>query len=193
MTATLPTTIAFKDTTLDIIRRNGQPWLRGPQIEAALGFKSRGDLNQVYERNKDEFTDTETAVVMLVTNGGKQKVRIFSSRGAWLLGMLARTERAKAFRRWVLDVLEAQHQPKLTTVKEHTRRLPDPKPEVEPRGPATGLPYGRYLITVDLDGCIVPIETETVARGTHIMDTDKLYYLQKAIMQIIPRQCGRAA
>jgi prophage antirepressor-like protein len=33
-------------------------------------------------------------------------VRIFSLRGAYLLGMLARTPKAEAFRRWVLDVLE---------------------------------------------------------------------------------------
>jgi hypothetical protein len=33
-------------------------------------------------------------------------VRIFSLRGAHLLGMFARTARAAEFRRWVLDILE---------------------------------------------------------------------------------------
>lgn len=56
---------------------------------------------------------------------------------------------------------------------------------------STGLPYGRYLITVDHSGCIVSEETETVARGTHIMDTDSLYHLQKAVSQCIPRTIGR--
>lgn len=38
--------------------------------------------------------------------GQVREVRLFSARGAHLLAMLARTERAKDFRRWVLDVLE---------------------------------------------------------------------------------------
>jgi hypothetical protein len=39
-------------------------------------------------------------------------VRIFSPRGCYLLGMLARTTRAKAFRVWVLDVLEGRLPPR---------------------------------------------------------------------------------
>lgn len=34
-------------------------------------------------------------------------MRIFSLRGAHLVAMFARTPKAKAFRRWVLDVLDA--------------------------------------------------------------------------------------
>ena len=41
--------------------------------------------------------------------GGLQQVRVFSLRGAHLLGMLARTEKAKEFRRWVLDVIESHN------------------------------------------------------------------------------------
>jgi prophage antirepressor-like protein len=38
------------------------------------------------------------------------QVRVFSLRGAHLIAMLARTPVAKAFRRWVLDVLEKETQ-----------------------------------------------------------------------------------
>ena len=47
-----------------------------------------------------------TAMVKMQTRGGEQDVRVFSLRGAHLLGMFARTERAKRFRRQVLDVLD---------------------------------------------------------------------------------------
>ena len=47
-----------------------------------------------------------TAVVTLPTEGGPQETRIFSLRGCHLLAMFARTPVAKAFRRWVLDVIE---------------------------------------------------------------------------------------
>lgn len=47
-----------------------------------------------------------TAVVTLPTEGGPQETRIFSLRGCHPLAMFARTPVAKAFRRWVLDVIE---------------------------------------------------------------------------------------
>ena len=47
-----------------------------------------------------------TALIDVQTAGGVQKVRVFSLRGAHLLGMFARTKKAKAFRRWVLDIIE---------------------------------------------------------------------------------------
>jgi hypothetical protein len=46
-----------------------------------------------------------TAVIRLQTAGAMLDVRIFSLRGCHLLGMFTRTDRAKEFRRWVLDVL----------------------------------------------------------------------------------------
>ena len=41
---------------------------------------------------------------------GEKEVRIFSLRGAHLLAMFARTKVAKAFRKWVLDVLDREVQ-----------------------------------------------------------------------------------
>jgi hypothetical protein len=49
-----------------------------------------------------------TAVIKLPTAGGEQETRIFSPRGCHALGMFARTPVAKAFRVWVLDVLEGK-------------------------------------------------------------------------------------
>lgn len=99
--------LTFHTTQFDIIDRNGQAWLRLPQIEGALGYANSGKaLNTIYQRNADEFTSSMTALVELDTAGGKQQVRIFSLRGVHLLAMLSRTKVAKEFRHWVLDVLE---------------------------------------------------------------------------------------
>lgn len=101
-------TLAFHATTFDIVDHGGQPWLRLPQIEGALGYQNKGRaLATLYDRNAAEFTSSMTALVRLPTAGGVQEVRIFSLRGAHLLGMFARTPRAAEFRKWVLDVLEA--------------------------------------------------------------------------------------
>lgn len=102
--------LTFENVTLEVIvREDHGRWVRGSQVASALGYTNvRRGLSELYDRNAAEFTDRETAVVKLPTAGGVQDVRIFSPRGAWLLGMFARTERAAAFRRWVLDVLEQQ-------------------------------------------------------------------------------------
>ena len=99
------TVLVFQQHHLDITDINDQPWLRLGQIGLALGYSNPADLQKVYNRNADEFDDSMTQVVELDTAGGRQSTRIFSLRGCHLLGMLARTEPAKAFRRWVLDVL----------------------------------------------------------------------------------------
>jgi hypothetical protein len=104
---TTRTALAFHDTTFQIVDRDGEPWLRGLQVASALGFKNpSSDFKNLYERNAAEFTEQMTQLVELPTAGGVQKVRIFSLRGAHLLGMFARTVRAAEFRRWVLDILD---------------------------------------------------------------------------------------
>lgn len=109
-------TLTFQDRTLHVIDRNGGKWLTVNDIAAALyptnqrgsqfetPFVSR--VRMLYKRNAEEFSDSMTALVDIETEGGVQKIRVFSLRGAHLLGMLARTKKAKAFRRWVLDIIE---------------------------------------------------------------------------------------
>lgn len=105
--------LVFQETEFDIVDIHNIPWLRGFQIGSALGFKNpRADMSKIYDRNADEFTEEMTQLVELDTAGGRQQVRIFSPRGCYLIGMLSRTERAKDFRRWVLDVLEGRALPR---------------------------------------------------------------------------------
>ena len=119
--------LVFEETEFDVVDVRNVPWLRGSQIASALGYKNhRSSIAELYERNFDEFTEEMTQVVELDTAGGRQPVRIFSPRGCYLLGMLARTERAKAFRAWVLDVLEGRLLPRKVvtlTVPQHLAAL----------------------------------------------------------------------
>lgn len=109
----------FDNIELKVVDHGGQPCMTLSEIAVALYGKGgdqsdapfeRGvrQLNTLYRRHADEFTPTMTALVKMKTRGGEQEVRVFSLRGAHLLGMFARTERAKAFRRKVLDVLDEQ-------------------------------------------------------------------------------------
>lgn len=117
-------TLRFQDTEFNVIDLHGQTWLRGHQIGDALGYQNpRQDMQKLFDRNAVEFSDEMTQVVELPTAGGRQQVRIFSLRGAHLLGMLARTAVAAAFRRWVLDVLDGVDVPQQMKPLSHNTRL----------------------------------------------------------------------
>lgn len=102
-------TLTFQNQPLDLLEFDNDQWIRGHQIGGALGYSPDrvSDLiSKLYARNEAEFTEHMTRVIELPTAGGVQQVRVFTLRGAHLLGMLARTEVAAAFRRWILDVLD---------------------------------------------------------------------------------------
>ena len=99
--------LCFQSVEFDVIQQNQQPWVRGYQIGSALGYTAPDvQISKLYTRHADEFTPAMTAVVTLPTEGGPQETRIFSLRGCHLLAMFTRTPVAKAFRKWVLDVIE---------------------------------------------------------------------------------------
>jgi len=105
----LPTKLSFGETTLAIIDRHGEPWLAARDLARALGYADERGVLRIYSRNQEEFADEMTCVVNLTPHDADQRrdIRVFSPRGCHLIAMLSRTKQAKAFRRWVLDVLEA--------------------------------------------------------------------------------------
>ncbi|MFX0588184.1 P22AR C-terminal domain-containing protein [Glaesserella parasuis] len=103
------TTLTFQNTTLSVIDQNNQKWMPALEVGRALGYSNPSvSISQLYDRNKDEFTSSMTAIIDMDTTSGIQKVRIFSLRGCWLLGMRSHTKVAKEFRKWVLDILDRE-------------------------------------------------------------------------------------
>lgn len=99
--------VKFHDQELRVIDLEGQRWLNAFQIGTGLGFSNPGNaIRKIYHHHKSEFTPDMTTLIELPTTTGPKMTRIFSARGAALLAMLAKTERAAEFRAWVLDVLE---------------------------------------------------------------------------------------
>ncbi|EJI7602652.1 TPA: P22AR C-terminal domain-containing protein [Klebsiella pneumoniae] len=93
-------------------------WLTSADIAKALGYASSKSVSTIYSRNSDEFTSSMSMVIKMMTNGinnnlREKSVRVFSLRGCHLIAMFATTDKAKEFRRWVLDILdrEAAHSP----------------------------------------------------------------------------------
>ncbi|HHE9996544.1 hypothetical protein MZA43_02455 [Haemophilus influenzae] len=103
------TTLTFQNTTLSVINQHNQTYITASDLGNALEYSHPiQNVTKIYERNADEFTAEMTALIEMPTAGGLQKVRIFSLRGAHLIAMFARTKVAKAFRKWVLDVLDKE-------------------------------------------------------------------------------------
>lgn len=123
--------LTFATLTIQTIDRDGERWLTISDIAAALyPYENKGGsqseapfekrVRNLYARHAEEFSDSMTALIEVQTAGGMQKTRVFSLRGAHLLGMFARSKRAKAFRRWVLDIIEQhRHEAGILTTEYH--------------------------------------------------------------------------
>ena len=127
-------TLTFNGTTLTTINQDNQVWLTSSDLAKALGYKTADSVTRIFNRNKDEFSSRMTQVIETVnltasskikdysgnnsdviesvtsskSKGLKAKIRIFSLRGCYAIAMFARTDIAKAFRVWVLDILERE-------------------------------------------------------------------------------------
>lgn len=99
-------------------------WLTSSDLAKALQYANSRAVTMIYNKYADEFTSGMTQVLEVSTSATdvgvldlstskntrnlKKKVRVFSLRGAHLIAMFARTDVAKEFRRWVLDILDRE-------------------------------------------------------------------------------------
>ena len=105
--------LTFQNINFAYMEMAGQIWLTAAEVGKALGYSDDKAIHRLHRKHADEFTVNMTGVVKVTTPGGLQDSRIFSLRGAHLMGMFARTTVAKEFRRWILDILdrEVTHSP----------------------------------------------------------------------------------
>lgn len=101
--------LSFNDVSLVPVPVTNSPftWLRSTEIARALGYSDERSVSRIYARNAEEFTENMTQVIEMSEGVNlTTTARIFSLRGCHLLAMFSRTPVAKAFRKWVLDVLD---------------------------------------------------------------------------------------
>lgn len=155
--------LMFQGIAIDVIHRDGLPWLQASQVSEALGYAREDAISRLYDRNKAEFSDGMTDIVkvatlshssettsLTVSRNLQTEVRIFSARGCHLLAMLSKTQRAAAFRRWVLDVLEG-----LTLGADRGAAL------------LSYLRHGTFFVHVDAHGVVNARPIESGARAVH--------------------------
>ncbi|MGG2142505.1 BRO-N domain-containing protein [Symbiopectobacterium sp. RP] len=108
------TTLMFRNTVIETISHNGQICFTSTELAKALDYSSVKSVTNLYNQNRDEFTEGMSLVIDSVTNGinnslRKIGLRIFSLHGAHLIAMLANTPIAKEFHKWVLDKKQRSH------------------------------------------------------------------------------------
>lgn len=113
MANTQLTPAEFFGTPVSILDHEGRQWLAAEQAGLCLGYNpanARQGVLKIFERHQDEFTEEDTCVVKLTTQGQARDIRIFSATGCNLLGFFTNTARAKDFRVWAKQFLSG-HRP----------------------------------------------------------------------------------
>ncbi|AUM33783.1 hypothetical protein LM70_17570 [Salmonella enterica subsp. enterica serovar Give] len=101
----------FKGVQLSPITNLEGVWFTSADLAKALEYSNSRAVTMIFNKYADEFSCGMSQVLNLSTSGNyRKKVRVFSLRGAHLIAMFARTDVAKDFRRWVLDILDREVQ-----------------------------------------------------------------------------------
>ncbi|POW59846.1 hypothetical protein C3408_03465 [Candidatus Pantoea alvi] len=92
---------------------DGKIWFTGEQLAELLDYADSKKISNIYNRHKDEFTESMTCILKVRTCSNNNeihyiKVRAFSVRGSHLIGMLSRTKVAKDLRIWLLNLAEKE-------------------------------------------------------------------------------------
>lgn len=109
-----PKVLAFKGNEVTAYDAgDGKVWFTSADLAEMLGYATSTAVSNIYRRNKDEFTEGMSRIVTVTISGNinglaSKKTRVFSARGAHLVGMLAETKQAKTLRRWLLDLIELE-------------------------------------------------------------------------------------
>lgn len=101
--------LKFNDHTFKLVESDGKTWLTAADIATALGYSRTDQVSRIFLRHQREFSPSMTLIFRNTTLGfGIQPsdTRLFSLRGAHLVGMFARTNKGIEFRAWVLDQLD---------------------------------------------------------------------------------------
>ena len=83
---------------------NGQPWLKGPEVAAALGYAApaKAVRTHVDEDDKQRLDNLRGTVTAPLTNPNEGACTYISESGLYSLMMSSKLPQAGVFRRWVL-------------------------------------------------------------------------------------------
>ncbi|EMD6811858.1 hypothetical protein VRT12_000330 [Citrobacter koseri] len=106
--------LKFHDqTVIPYDNGDGKIWFTADTLAGLLGYANKDKVLNLFYRHEDEFSPSMATVTKVRVNGINNSLReidtrLFSPRGAHLIGMFARTKIAKELRVWLLDLVEKE-------------------------------------------------------------------------------------
>lgn len=98
----------FNGIECDIYSNEKEMVMTSTQLGECLGYSNpRIAISNIVERNKYLKEKEFSGVIILSTPSGKQETRVFTEDGIYEVTMLAKTEKAKEFRRFVRKLLKS--------------------------------------------------------------------------------------
>jgi prophage antirepressor-like protein len=100
-------TLQFNNHNIQSIEINGQKYISSSNMATALEYSSLKSITNLFNANKDEFTENEdyTVIDLMTVKNAPYKQIFFSMQGVVLITMLAKTQKAREFREWAKKVL----------------------------------------------------------------------------------------
>ena len=101
----------FSGTEIELLQReDGQVFVTSEQLGLALGYKGDDDqrsrsIRKLAERHQDEIRPFKVEY-KLTRDGVTKRVVAWERTGVYLFAMWARTDKAKAFRAWILKTCD---------------------------------------------------------------------------------------
>lgn len=106
--------LTFKDhAVVPFDNGDGKIWFTTEALAGLLGYADAKKVSNIYNRHKDEFTESMSTLAKVRKCNENNELlytqnRLFSPRGAHLIGMISRTKVAKELRIWLLDLAERE-------------------------------------------------------------------------------------
>ena len=114
--------LAIGESGVRFIEVNGEPALTSEELGRHLGFQHpRRSINNIYERNREEL-EPFCSDINLMSEAGQRNYRVFFEQGIYIVCMLAKTEKAKRFRRQVAQLLKAVREKRVHEMMDSARR-----------------------------------------------------------------------
>ncbi|KJU81862.1 protein containing BRO [Candidatus Magnetobacterium bavaricum] len=107
----------------DIQNVNGEYCLTAKQIAQGLGYPNVDGIHKLYSRHQDELNPYKGSVTSTDPSGGPQEVTVYTEEGIYIICMLARTPKAKEFRKQVAAILKGLRQQQIRELESSVHAL----------------------------------------------------------------------
>ena len=116
----------------DVIHEQGRYWMTAKEIGKALGYNDPANsMNRLCSRHKDEIEPYKGYIQLTDHLGIPHETSIFNTDGMWLIALLAKTPKARKFRKFIVNMLKALEREEFIPISRHNNMVKHWKSQIE--------------------------------------------------------------